>query len=264
MADVTGADPVVTTLMDAAYSSLYGQVYRTHWWWRAREENVVHVLRTLLPEPDGAAKILDIGCGDGYIWPRIARYGSVEGIEPDEGLVAPGSPYRDRIELAGLLDGRARGGDHDLVLMLDVLEHIEDEESALARVVALLRVNGAFLITVPALTSLWSEFDQLSGHVRRYSKQTLRAALERAGLRVVYLRYSYVWTVLPLFARRLLFKSEGAENSHFVKPPARPVNALLRQLSLLDHALTRKIPVPFGSSLIAVAVRPAQSVPPTK
>lgn len=245
-----------TTLMDSGYSSFYGEVYRSHWWWRSREANVVRVLREHLPRRDGHARILDIGCGDGFIWPRLAEFGAVSGIEPDPELIAPDSPNRDRIEHAGLLEAAAPAGAHDLVLMLDVLEHIEDEAAAVDRLAGLLAPGGALLVTVPALPVLWSEFDSLSGHYRRYTKATLRAALERAGLEVVSLRYTFAWTVLPLFARRLFFSADHAEDSHFVRPPARPLNALLRGLSLADHALTRRFPVPFGSSLTAVAVDP--------
>jgi 2-polyprenyl-3-methyl-5-hydroxy-6-metoxy-1,4-benzoquinol methylase len=249
----------MATLMDAGYSSFYGEVYRSHWWWRSREANVVRVLRDHLPRRDGHAKILDIGCGDGFIWPRLAEFGTVSGIEPDPALVAPDSPNRDRIEQAGLLDARSRAADHDLVLMLDVLEHIEDEAAAADRLANLLAPGGALLVTVPALPVLWSEFDRLARHYRRYTMTTLRAALERAGLDVVSLRYTFAWTVLPLFARRLFFSFDddtGASRSHFVKAPVRPLNALLRRLSLADHAVTRRVPVPFGSSLTAVAVKP--------
>ncbi len=250
----TGPD---TTLMNSGYSSFYGEVYRSHWWWQSREGNVLRVLDQHFHRRDGAAKVLDIGCGDGFIWPRLTGVGSVEGIEPDPVLVAPDSPYRDRIEHTGLLEGRERGHDHDLVLMLDVLEHIENESGSLDRVAELLAPGGTLLLTVPALQSLWSEFDELSGHFRRYDRKSLRAALQRAGLEVVHLRYTYAWTVLPLFLRRLFFSADAAEHSHFVKAPVRPVNTFLRLLSLADHAVTRRLPVPFGSSLTAVARKPA-------
>jgi hypothetical protein len=102
---------------------------------------------------------------------------------------------------------------------------------------------------------LWSEFDELSGHHRRYDRRSLRAALEGAGLHVVSLRYTIGWTVLPLLLRRLFFSADAAEHSHFVKAPVRPINALLRRLSMLDHQITRRLPVPFGSSLTAVVVK---------
>ncbi|MFE9913398.1 class I SAM-dependent methyltransferase [Streptomyces clavifer] len=242
------------TLMNASYSRLYGEVYRTHWWWRAREANVLHFVRRFLDAPSRRAKILDVGCGDGFIWKELEKFGVVEGVEPDPLLIAPDSPWRSRIEVADFLTGQPRGSDHDLILMLDVLEHIQHERKALERVVSLLGERGCFVMTVPALPALWSEFDVLTGHYRRYTKKTLRKALEGAGLRVLELRYCYTWTVLPLFLRKIFFKADGADDSHFVKAPPAPLSGLLTLFSKAEHLLTRKVAAPVGSSLLAIAV----------
>src|SRR5256885_13982486 len=110
--------------------------------------------------------------------------------------------------------------------MLDVLEHIQAERAAARRAAELLAPGGMLVLTVPALQVLWSEFDELSGHYRRYNRRTLQAVLERAGLQVVSVRYVYAWTVLPLFARKLFFSAGKGSDSHFVKAPVRPLNAL--------------------------------------
>ncbi len=245
------------TLMDASYSRRYGEMYRTHWWWRARERNVLHEVRRFTRGGERAARILDIGCGDGYLWDHLEDIGHVEGIEPDENLIAADSRWRDRIEVADLLSGRPRPAHHDLVLMLDVLEHIAEERAALDRVVSLLRPGGHLVLTVPALPALWSEFDVLSGHHRRYTRKTLHRALRGAGLTVLELRYCYVWTVPPLLLRRALFRAKTADHSRFVTRPAAPFNAVLTRFSMAEHLLTRRVPAPLGSSLIAVATRAA-------
>ncbi|MFE6691754.1 class I SAM-dependent DNA methyltransferase [Streptomyces sp. NPDC057743] len=249
-----GADSPAT-LMESAYSRSYGAFYGRHWWWRARENHVLHFVRRFATWRERGAKILDDGCGDGLIWPRLATVGEVQGIEPDAGQIAPDSPVRDRIEVSGFLTARPRPADHDLVLMLDVLEHIEEEQRALVRVRELLGAHGRFVLTVPALPALWSKFDEMSGHYRRYTKRSLRSALEAAGLRVLSVRYCYLWTVPPLFARRFFFRATAGEDSSFVQPPPGPVNSLLYAVSRVDHALFRRVPVPAGSSLIAVAAR---------
>ncbi|MGW8379832.1 class I SAM-dependent methyltransferase [Streptomyces sp. ODS28] len=242
-----------STLMDSGYAGMYSDMYARHWWWRAREENVKHTVRRHRTWRRGHAKILDVGCADGLNWRSLREEGDIEGIEPDASLLAPGSPHLPRIEVADFLRGRPRAADHDLMVMLDVLEHIGDERAALDRVRRLLAPHGRFLLTVPALPVLWSEFDTLSGHFRRYTRASLRAALEGAGLRVLALRYCSVWTVPPLFARRLFFRAAASEHSSFVQPPPRPLNAALYGWSRAEHALTRTLPAPFGSSLLAVA-----------
>ncbi|MFJ6661202.1 class I SAM-dependent methyltransferase [Streptomyces sp. NPDC091377] len=245
-----------THLMDASYGGMYGDMSARHWWWRAREHNLGRTLRSCRTWGPGRAKILDVGCADGLNWRTLEREGTVEGIEPDASLIAPGSPHRPRIEVTDFLTGRPRKADHDLLVMLDVLEHIEDEQAALARVRRLLAPRGRFVLTVPALPALWSEFDTLSGHFRRYTRASLHTALHGAGLRVLDVRYCSVWTVPPLFARRWFFRAAHTENSSFVQPPPRPLNRLLFEVSRAEHALTRTVRAPVGSSLLAIAALP--------
>jgi SAM-dependent methyltransferase len=254
LSDPTEASPAATTptLMDASYSGSYGEFYARHWWWRAREHHVMRFVRRYA-RPGPAAKALDVGCGDGLFWSRLTDFAQVEGVEPDPLLVPAGSPLRDRIEIADFLVGRPRAADHDLVLMLDVLEHIENSGAALRRVASLLGPDGRFVVTVPALRYLWSNFDVLSGHHRRYTKRSLRAELEGAGLQVLTIRHCYTWTVAPLVLRKWFFRAETGEDSHFVKPPIAPLNQFLYLLSRLDHWVSARVPMPFGSSLIAVA-----------
>jgi SAM-dependent methyltransferase len=240
--------------MDPGYAKQYADLYARHWWWRAREGCVLR--RVAKIAAGRRLRILDVGCGDGVIWPKLAAFGDVEGIEPDGALIAPGSPHRSRIEIAPF-PGRARSERYDLVLMLDVLEHIEDDRGALARVYELLAPGGRVLLTVPAHRFLWSEFDVMNHHCRRYSKKPLVRLIGDAGLAVVSARYYYFWIVLPLLVRRVLFRAGAATQSRFVRIPPAPINALFRALSTVDHRLTSVIPVPCGGSLIAVARRPA-------
>lgn len=245
--------------MESTYGRMYRDLHERHWWWRAREAHVLRWLRGLMrgPTRGGGARILDVGCGDGLMWDRLEELGHVEGIEPDARLVNPGSRRRQRIEIASFPAGRPRETRYDVVLLLDVLEHIEDEQAALGRVASLLDAGGHLLLTVPALPLLWSEFDELNGHQRRYTRGTLHAAVEAAGLEIVRLRYYYVWTVLPLLARRMLFRSARAGESRFLRIPPAPVNRLLYRLSVAEHLLGGVLPPPVGSSIIALARRPA-------
>jgi predicted TPR repeat methyltransferase len=236
--------------MDPTYAERYEDLYTRHWWWRARER---YVLRWVKRIAEGRRlRMLDIGCGNGVIWKRLSEHGDVEGIEPDAALIPPDSPWRSKIELSPF-PGRPRAERYDLLLMLDVLEHIEDDRSALGRAVELLAPGGHLVLTVPALMLLWSEFDVVNRHFRRYRKSAIRDLLSGAGLSVASVRYYYFWPVLPLLARRALFRANAHAKSTFLKVPSRPVNAALEALSNVDHWATSFLPVPFGGSIIAVA-----------
>jgi SAM-dependent methyltransferase len=240
--------------METGYAEQYGRLYAHHWWWRARESYVLRWIRRVAR--GRRLRMFEVGCGDGFLWTELEPYGEVEGIEPDEHLIRPDSPWRSRIEIA-TFPGRLRDATYDLVLMLDALEHIEDDAAALRAASDLLAPAGHVILTVPAMMLLWSEFDVVNRHFRRYDRKRLVRLLREAGLNVVSARYYYFWPVLPLLARRLLFRSEGAEKSAFLKIPARPINFAIEAISKLEHRITSVVPVPFGSSIIAVARKPA-------
>jgi SAM-dependent methyltransferase len=236
--------------MEPGYAQHYADLYSRHWWWRAREGYVLRWVRRIAR--GRRLRILDIGCGDGFFWKKLDALGDVEGIEVDADLIAPGSPYRDRIEIS-TFPGRPRESRYDLILMLDVLEHIEDDRAALAKVRELLASGGHLVLTVPAHMWLWSEFDAVNHHHRRYTRRPLVDLMRGADLSVVSARYYYFWPVLPLLARRALFRAKSTMQSRFVRVPPAPVNAALHAISTLDHWVTSVVPTPCGGSLIAVA-----------
>jgi len=86
-----------------------------------------------------------------------------------------------------------RSGSVDLVLAFDVLEHIEEDDEAAGDIHRVLRTGGTALIAVPCDMRLWSAHDVAVGHVRRYTRDTLTAVIEKAGLRIDRL---WSWNVL--------------------------------------------------------------------
>ena len=231
--------------MDAAYAREYRELYERHWWWRAREALVLRTLRRLR-EGRGPGRILDVGCGDGLFFDRLAELGEVEGLEPDASLLTPGSPHRGRITVAPFDERFQPGRRYALVLMLDVLEHLPDAEGALRHARSLLEPGGRLVVTVPAFQWLWTHHDDLNRHYVRYTESTLRDVAGRAGLRVEESRYFFHWTVpgkLAVRAKERVLGPGGPE-----RVPAAPVNRALYLLSRAEQALR----LPFGSSLLAV------------
>ncbi len=148
-------------------------------------------------------------------------------------------------------------GAFDLVLMLDVLEHIADDLSALESAKSALRTGGHLVLSVPALSLLWSRHDEANAHHRRYNPQGLRRLLDTAGFEVETVRYFFFWTVAPMLLRRVLAPAgtaRGAADYDVAIPPA-PINRTLETLSRLEHAAGRWVRWPWGSSLLAVACK---------
>ena len=239
------------------YARQYRELWEGHWWWRSREKYVLGWLERLHRRSD-LGRILDVGCGDGLLFDALRRFGDVEGLEPDASLLS-NPKWRDRISVEPLDSSFAREETYDLLLMLDVLEHIDDDGEALESAFKALQPGGFLVLTVPALSWLWSQHDEANSHFRRYHSASLRERLASAGFEVEQLHYFFFWTVLPLLARRFLSPAQQGHTEYEIPIPGRLVNRALTRLSLVDHALGRVMRWPVGSSLLAIARRPVGS-----
>lgn len=245
--------------MEAEYSREYRGLYQKHWWWRAREEAVVDILRRNRPQ-GGFGRILDVGCGDGLLFDRLRDFGEVEGVEPDPLTLSIGSPHRSRIYVCPFNEVFQPGKDYGLILMLDVLEHLSDAAAAVRKAESLLTPGGIFLAAAPAFQLLWTGHDVINHHVRRYRNKALRDLIEGSGLQICSERYWFQW----LFPVKLIART--LENVFRTQPknPGIPPTLLNRSLYLfsrLEYAILGRLPVPFGSSIMVLAQKSAACGP---
>jgi len=241
--------------MDRAYALRYRELYEHHWWWRAREELILETLRGW-KGPETRGPILDVGCGDGLFFEKLEQFGRVEGIEMDPTGIRRDGPWASRIWVGPFDESFSPGKRYALVLLLDVLEHLPDPLAALRRAVELLEPEGILLLTVPALPILWTSHDELNHHYVRYTRSSLTDLAARAGVRLLSSRYFFGWTV-PV---KLAVRVEESLLSANPAPPSIPpawLNRALYRISRLEERLFRHIPLPLGSSLLAIAAREA-------
>jgi SAM-dependent methyltransferase len=225
----------------------------THWWYRARRDILADYLRRYGGLPSDA-RILEIGCGTGHNLPMLAGFGEVDAIEIDEDARSLASERLGKpVGSAPLpeLQGVARAG-YDLVAVLDVIEHIDDDVAGLRAIAARLRPGGKILITVPAHQWMWSAHDVVNHHKRRYSKATLAAALRRAGLKWTRLRWFNSLLFPAAIAARMAGKLLGKDDSDDSPPPG-PVNALFERIFRLERHLLGRVPLTPGLSIIVLA-----------
>jgi SAM-dependent methyltransferase len=242
--------------VDPEYGRRYRDLYERHWWWRAREGVILEALRRHPPPGGwGSGNVLDIGCGDGLFFDRLAEFGaSVHGVEPAAALVSDDPSRRDRIFI-GPFDTRYQPGrTFRLIVMLDVLEHLDDPVGALAHALSLLDADGVFLATVPAFRSIWTTHDDINEHRTRYTKSTMRALAAAAGLRIDRLEYFFHWTYPVKLAQRVVEAVTHPAPAP-ASLPASPINAALYTLSTCERALVGSLGLPFGSSLLVVGGR---------
>lgn len=225
----------------------------THWWYRARRDILADYLTRYGDVPAGG-RILEIGCGTGHNLPMLAKFGSVEAIEIDPAARDIASERLGRpVGDAPLpeLPGVERGA-YDLVAVLDVVEHIEDDVAALTAMKSLLKPGGKILIAVPAHQWMWSAHDVVNHHHRRYSKATLKTAIERAGLKPDKLGY-FNTLLFPLAAAaRIAGRMTGRDDSDD-SPPAKPLNTMFEAIFRLERHLVGRLPMPPGVSLVTLA-----------
>jgi 2-polyprenyl-3-methyl-5-hydroxy-6-metoxy-1,4-benzoquinol methylase len=240
-------------LMDRVIYDRMAEHDSTHWWYRARREVLANVIarRVALP-PE--ARILEIGCGTGHNLSMLARFGTVDAIEIDEhsrtiatqrlGRAVGASPLP---ELTGVPPKQ-----YDMIALLDVLEHVEQDCAALRAIAERLRDGGTIFLTVPQFPWMWSGHDVANHHHRRYTKTTLASVIAEAGLKLDLLQ-SFNSLLFPLAAvDRILARMTGREGSDDALPPA-PVNHVFETIFGLERYLVGRVPMPPGVSLIALA-----------
>ncbi len=198
--------------------------------------------------------LVDVGAGAGRLGRQLAlsrpevhyRF-----IEPIESLAANLTQEYGATAVADI----DNLGDADIVTLLDVLEHQDDDVSFLRALTATMRPNAQLVITVPALPHLWSAWDVELGHYRRYTKRSLVRCLHDAGLVVDEAAYLFpeLWPAgLARRVRHPARRAAAAPAAEFRPVPA-PVNSLLIGVGTMGVRLRRWLP--FGTSVFAVAHR---------
>jgi len=208
-----------------------------------------------LIEPYLGHEVLEVGAGHGTFTEMLARTAKrVVASDLSERCV---SRLRERFSgeesveiLHGSIDSAGAHGPFDSVILINVLEHIEDDDGALRELGRLLRPGGRAVLWVPAFSLLYSDFDRKIGHYRRYRRPELRTQLSRAGYDVRDIRYvnavgAVAWLVLARLLRRT--PTHGT-----------PVKVFDRYFVPQLKRLERRWQPPFGQSVLAVATRPPE------
>lgn len=215
--------------MDASLWDAIARVERRHWWFRGRRELVVSVLRSRLPD---GARVVDVGCGTGFVLERLLDHFDASGLEPDASVRSRAAePARSRVRAGSTDDLRAvEPGSFDAVLLLDVLEHLDDDVGALRAVRTLLRPGGFVLATVPAMPWLWSSHDVRNEHRRRYTRPGLARVLREAGLSPLVLSHVNSRLFPLALVHRAATAAFGTRTDRELSVPPRPVNELFSRL----------------------------------
>jgi SAM-dependent methyltransferase len=229
------------------------EIDQDHWWFVGRRRIVAALIARFRPKP-APLRILEIGCGTGSNLPMLQGFGEVEAVEPDDQARALAHRRTGVSIFAGYLPNvPLEDARYDLIVMLDVLEHIPDDVAALECLRSKLAPGGRLLLAVPAMPSLWSGHDVAHHHQRRYTARSLEAVVKAAGWRTLH-RGAFNTLLLPaIVAIRTLHKMLGSTGGDADQIPPARLNRLLAALFGWErHAAVRGL-FPVGVSLALVA-----------
>ncbi|WP_287153227.1 class I SAM-dependent methyltransferase [Candidatus Solincola tengchongensis] len=245
----------------ALYREMYEMETR-HWWFLARRRIVLDLLMRYLTPKDQRPRFLDLGCGTGSILQALEGLGEATGMDLSEkALEFAATRTRARL-LRGSVPEDLHGlrERFDAVLMLDLLEHLDEDKKAVAAAADLLVDGGILLLTVPAYEWLYSPRDRFHHHRRRYSRREVREMIRKAGLSEVFTSY-YNCFLFPLAAaQRLWCRFRGARPGPDLRELPRVLNSFLEDVFAAERFLLGRVPLPWGLSVVAVARKGAYAV----
>jgi SAM-dependent methyltransferase len=245
--------------MDEEILVRLGKVIRRHPWYWARTRLTLALLDRLgIPAP---ARVLDAGCGWGVTLEALeGKDYRAAGLDISRSMLERlDRPGRDLIE-ADLARPFPAFEPYDAVLALDVIEHLDDDRAAVERLGRLVRPGGPLVISVPARPDLYTEFDAIQGHRRRYLPETLREAFAGTGLQLESVFWWGQWMVQVVRRHRRRPRSRPGESvsetyRRYLEVPPWPVPWGLWLAFSLEHQRTLNQKLSSGTSLFAVARR---------
>ncbi|MSR37462.1 MAG: class I SAM-dependent methyltransferase [Planctomycetes bacterium] len=248
--------------MDRIAYATFAKLEDSHFWFVSRRRIFFDLLDREL-RGESALRVLEVGCGAGGMLGPLQRYGTVHGLDIDRDYVQ----YCAQRGFQRVLCGSGYelpfpDASFDLVCLFDTIEHIPEEQIAMAEIARVLKPGGRVFFSVPAYQWLWSQNDKIAHHCRRYTAGRLRLALQSAGLAVRRMSYFNAF-LLPLIVPAILLQKL---RERFGKLPDGYNNTSVQMPSLLNRMFTavmsserwflRWLSFPVGHSLLCIAKKP--------
>lgn len=205
-------------------------------------------------------KMIEIGCGSGTILRYLKNKNiNIEGADISlDGLRFCSDLVSVPLYQINAISTPFPEKHYNLIGVFDVIEHIEDDQSLINELYRICQDNGFVIITVPAYNFLWSYFDTLSGHLRRYTKKDLEEKLNKAGFKIVKISY-FMFFLFPViwFYRQLImirFRNKIPDLKQLWELKPIPVlNNIILKILTMEKALLMHLNLPVGASLICLA-----------
>ena len=240
--------------MDKSYYSIFFAVQKEHWWFVAKKKIVLALIRQFAPARGSQVHILDIGCGSGLMLNALKQIGETSGMDMSDDAISFSREIFSGTVKKGFLPDNVpyKDASFSLVTALDVIEHVDDDRSALRAIRAKLAPGGKAILTVPACMFLWSEHDVLNEHKRRYSRSELREKLIDAGFTIEKISYFNTFLFPAIGLVRIVNNMLKRKGNSDVDLPSPAVNFFLEKIFSMEKFFLRFMNLPIGVSVLAV------------
>jgi SAM-dependent methyltransferase len=238
---------------------LYDTIYKiedSHWWFVGRRAIVFDQLRRVLHGTGVRPRILDLGCGTGRNIVTLQEFGDAVGLDLEERALELSwergvrSLVQASAEALPFLDDS-----FDVVLALDLLEHLDDDLAGASEIARVLRPGAQLLVFAPAYRWLWGHQDVVSHHHRRYTPRSLAGVIESAGLRISRLTHANLLLLPLILGGRVWLRAARKHVATENTLASGWSNGLLRRVFCAERYFLRKANLPLGVSLLCVATR---------
>lgn len=243
------------------------QLERGHWWFRGRRALFIPMLRQELAEIR-PRRILDLGAGTGGWLGDLFGLGDRLYFTELDHQAAGLAQARNRAQgmRAKVEQIPIQSNSIGVACLFDVLEHVNEDQLALAECWRILEPGGVMVISVPAHPWLYSRNDEVAGHFRRYTRGELKQKIHAAGFNIK--RCTFVNSLLfppialVVLASKLLQKlwPRAMKDNHtnLSWPMPAWVNSMLFRMFRSELGLLRHGQLPFGHSLFLIAEKPGE------
>jgi SAM-dependent methyltransferase len=197
---------------------------------------------------------LDIGCGSGLMLNALEDIGQTYGMDMSDEAISFSKEIFTGTVKKGMLPDEVPYEENffDLITALDVIEHVDRDIDSLKAMHSRLIAGGKAVITVPAYMFLWSSFDDVNEHKRRYTLNELNEKLVQAGFTVEKITYYNTLLFPVVLVVRILNNILNRDGSSDIDMPSKPLNFVLKQIFGLEKYLLKFVNLPFGVSILAV------------
>lgn len=225
----------------------------SYWWFVARNKIVLSLLKRFTSLNKGET-VLDVGCGTGGFASLLESQYEVLCLDTSP-LAIEYCRKRglEKVFLMPLQDFSSENYRVRAIFFLDVIEHIDDDYSVVARARELLSSKGYLIVTVPAYRWLWSRHDEIHMHKRRYTKQQLKELLSALDFDIKFISYFNSFLFLPAAIKRFFEKNRNEGEVQPVEPVSETANKILERIFLFEKHILPIFRFPFGLSIIAIA-----------